>query len=524
MFGTPTGRREHPEGPQPNFEDLVRKAFEGTIVESEFDRLQQELRESPENRRFYLDYASVHALLTLDYDETNPLSLKEPQPRRLLQGSLVAAASLLVCLGLWLGLRSRQVDSSSVATAEGPAAPVVQSSTTPAVFPVAEVLRIVTPQSDFSTRIRELGRSLLPNETVEIGNELAHVRFKSGANLVLQGPASLKVSTPLRCQLRSGIATCEVPPEAMGFTVQLAGADIVDLGTSFGVSQLPGQSGEVSVFSGKIQAYSLSLDGGSQPGPVVEQNAALQLHDGETPWREIPFDSRKYSAALGLQRGILSTSSGVQYLDTPPADLLPGSLESSDRVFLFFEQNNIQWPEDLHVDSVGRPADSEESRPVFEEWKADGGVSIATISAQEEVLAEAMPTTRHNLTSFLLHYDPPGEPVVPAYDSGEESEFDREGQISFAGKIVGLMWRDQTLAATDAVAGAVHTAYCTGMGLHRSLSKGSTIEVSPDQRTLKFKFLSRKESRIALKGIDELRILIEMDSDAVNQSPVSPSS
>lgn len=72
--------------------------------------------------------------------------------------------------------------------------------------------------------------------TFELVEGLATLQFDSGAEVVLEAPATLEIIDSMNCRLMRGTVVADVPPQAIGFTVDTKDAKIVDLGTRFGVS------------------------------------------------------------------------------------------------------------------------------------------------------------------------------------------------------------------------------------------------------------------------------------------------
>lgn len=64
---------------------------------------------------------------------------------------------------------------------------------------------------------------------------LAELHFDNGARIVVEGPAEFQISAEDRIRLGYGRLFARVPREAIGFTVKTFSAQIVDLGTEFGV-------------------------------------------------------------------------------------------------------------------------------------------------------------------------------------------------------------------------------------------------------------------------------------------------
>ncbi len=65
---------------------------------------------------------------------------------------------------------------------------------------------------------------------------MATIRFRSGAEVVLEAPANLILLTPMRGKLLAGSAVIDVPDEAIGFIMDTPDGYAVDHGTRFAVS------------------------------------------------------------------------------------------------------------------------------------------------------------------------------------------------------------------------------------------------------------------------------------------------
>ena len=72
--------------------------------------------------------------------------------------------------------------------------------------------------------------------TYELVEGLATLKFDSGAEVVLEAPATLELIDAMNCRLRRGTLVSDVPPQAIGFTIDTEKARVVDYGTRFGVS------------------------------------------------------------------------------------------------------------------------------------------------------------------------------------------------------------------------------------------------------------------------------------------------
>lgn len=96
------------------------------------------------------------------------------------------------------------------------------------------------------------------------------VVYANGARILFQAPARFDLLTPESLHLHRGRLTARVPPSAIGFTVTTPTADVIDLGTEFGVSAGEHAS-EVHVFEGEVLVKTAQ-----EPDPLLlrEQRAS----------------------------------------------------------------------------------------------------------------------------------------------------------------------------------------------------------------------------------------------------------
>lgn len=224
---------------------LIETLRDGQASAAEYGRLQQLLRENPQARRYYVEYqllgADLQMLLSVSPDEslcmelTGELESLQQSPRarsaqrvRWLWPIGIAAAALLAVL-----LGSRLVPWSS--------------------RPDATVATVVASMDAHwaSGENLPVGAKLAATP-LELECGLAEIRFRSGAAVILQGPAECVLESPSHMTLRRGRLSAKVPVEAIGFTVRTAQATVVDLGTEFGVCSAGAGVTDVHVFRGQV--------------------------------------------------------------------------------------------------------------------------------------------------------------------------------------------------------------------------------------------------------------------------------
>ena len=98
------------------------------------------------------------------------------------------------------------------------------------------------------------------------------LHFRSGADVVLQGPARLEFVSADSVRLRKGKLAAQVPPEARGFQILTPHGTVIDLGTAFGLAVEDNGDAKVVVFQGKVDAY--SNRNAKRPLNLVQDQAA----------------------------------------------------------------------------------------------------------------------------------------------------------------------------------------------------------------------------------------------------------
>lgn len=85
---------------------------------------------------------------------------------------------------------------------------------------------------------------------------MAEIRFHSGVDLIVTGPAKLRVEGPMAATLSYGRATANVKDSAIGFRLDTLDASVIDLGTVFGIDAPRDGPSQVEVYSGQVDVSS----------------------------------------------------------------------------------------------------------------------------------------------------------------------------------------------------------------------------------------------------------------------------
>lgn len=164
-----------------------------------------------------------------------------------------------------------------------------------------------------------IDETLIPGSRLELNGGLVEIQFNSGAQLMLEGPATFTLMNEGAVRLDAGKLVAHVPEPAQGFAVHTPGAVVTDRGTEFSVwvsGQVVGvrrkqkadasptnepQITEVYVFQGAVDVaarVSDSQDAASQrivAGEAVRARAdspTLQVIDVKATEYNVPPDYR----------------------------------------------------------------------------------------------------------------------------------------------------------------------------------------------------------------------------------------
>ncbi|MEO5914786.1 MAG: FecR domain-containing protein [Luteolibacter sp.] len=267
-------------------EELIARHFDGTITPDEFALLQNRLKSEPAALALYMDHAANHALLAELYESSAPAAapvrrVKPRVPLRIVRkkraatprwhrGVFAAAACIALAFFLWPARQTREVASLS--------------------FREESIWYYETGDGG---RDSNNGGQLERDRTLHLVEGALRAVLPSGAVAVIESPAVLRLVGDNALRLDAGRGRFSVPPPAHGFAVITPERTITDLGTEFGVLELPGSGGtEVHVFKGRT----VVSDDSSTQRELHAGQAVKCAADGEI--RDIPVTPEAFSNAL----------------------------------------------------------------------------------------------------------------------------------------------------------------------------------------------------------------------------------
>lgn len=130
--------------------------------------------------------------------------------------------------------------------------------------PVASLSRLHNVRWAGSEFVLAEGGRLLPDQEIKLDAGRAEIAFDVGVQMVVAGPAHLRILGPLKTQAFFGSITARVGKNARGFSILTPQGKVVDLGTEFGLNLSRSGEMQVAVFEGTVDIESSSPGGPMQ--------------------------------------------------------------------------------------------------------------------------------------------------------------------------------------------------------------------------------------------------------------------
>jgi ferric-dicitrate binding protein FerR (iron transport regulator) len=326
--------------------ELCSALVDGTINENQAARLSQWLATSEAARRYYVRTIGLSASL---FSYAGEMQTAEPEraawPETIIhlswlrkinwwwQSGLLATAAAAIALVAWITWPGNHAGNNATVI---PAADVF----------VAQLSGLKDCQWAENGSAVQLGDRLHKGQRLELVRGFAEITFDSGAQVVLQGPASFDVNSAWGASLNRGALKASTPPEATGFSISNPTVEVVDLGTEFTMfADDIGAATEVLVLKGEVEA---------QPKTDAEKQQPIVLRAKE---------SRRF-AASGVSSVDDSEQKFAQFtrvgpLDhfIPATDYLHWSFDETDSgVFKADASGTLFEAADLRLENVSPTA------------------------------------------------------------------------------------------------------------------------------------------------------------------------
>ncbi len=431
----------------------IDKSLSETATEEEARALELRLLGDAEARAHYLNevylYSSLRRRFSVDVEHLSSLNIVPNKYRRRFLIGLAVAASLALLAGIFSTLRSGSKPPASIAQVVG--------------------------------AYRSDGSAYVAGEPVTVGNHsldrgLMRLDFSNGARVTIEGPAEFKISSEKRMMLHRGVVTATIPESAIGFVVDTAAAQVLDLGTSFGVAVSEDGSTDVCVFDGEVEVTN-QADAAPR---VVREGQAVRTSGPSKAIDSVAYETARFENAWPMNSGVLQTTGSMRFV-SPGPDFHPGNYEDNEHIIVFPERRDFVSEKELRLDLV------------------DPGEFFISHYDDKAVL----PTGRR-LTSYLLQLN--------AYSEGENPNRRRSvrGQITFSKPIVGVISDDRVLIESEAIFGIPNVTYPSARMIEPRPEGDKrpgfdTLILVADRRTL---IIELQENP---GHLDQVRVLVEAE-------------
>ena len=276
--------------------ELCNALVDGIITAVDRARLEQLLVASHEARRFYVRATALSASL---FDYAAEMQVEAPdaivapptneRPARALwwmAGSLAAVAMLVAAF--WIG-RAINPNGNDIVAAG--------AAGDDSIARISGAMNCRWDGVSFSS-----GDELRRGQRIDLTGGFAEITFDCGAQILLEGPASLELTSAWDAVLRHGTLKANVPPEAVGFRVSNPSVEVVDLGTEFSMVADGKGATEVFVIKGAVEAKARGTEIGEVQSVILREMQARRFGDRTvTEVRDREQKLRRLSRKIVLQ-------------------------------------------------------------------------------------------------------------------------------------------------------------------------------------------------------------------------------
>ncbi len=341
--------------------DLLRALCEGQLDQPGRTRIEQLVRGRPEAIAYYLEYCWLHGELRW---QTSPAATDGGVPTL----GKIETPPVLSLLGfLNVNWQSINTSSRTLALALGgllvgyfvvlfaliPLArwaassrlppPVVASCVPAQPTNVGELIdhgdtRWAKVKSPSEGNVAHVG------EQCELTAGRATIRLARGTCLVIEGPARWRLESADRLHFDAGRLVAQVPSAAVGFAVVTPGAEVIDLGTEFGVEVRQDGGTEVHVVRGTVAVRQTT--GGAAPNRIIRLGAGQAVRvSAAAGTSSVTFDRARFDKALELAAQAGRAGDG------------PGSLSKIWLGNLFDDHPHVPLADAMRTDTFRAEAD-----------------------------------------------------------------------------------------------------------------------------------------------------------------------
>jgi ferric-dicitrate binding protein FerR (iron transport regulator) len=290
---------------------LLSALCDGELNETEHARLEELLRTDAESRRLYLEYLDMHARLLMhpqlaaggrppaaQSPERNGSVIRPEQERSARRGGKVGQALryLLVAAGTLAASLLVQAFLAPPRNPVGSSAPTPRTQTDEPGY-IATLAQTADCVWENESEARRTGSRLLPGE-VRLQQGIARLHFDSGSDLVIEGPAVVRLESATAARVVRGKVVFKGDETAAPFDLHTPSATLVDYGTEYAVVVGP-EGEEVHVRDGEVQRTPKTR-GPAKPEQLLAGQARHYGPAVEAPGQDVPLDQVLFTLPLAI--------------------------------------------------------------------------------------------------------------------------------------------------------------------------------------------------------------------------------
>jgi len=262
----------------PEHRILIQSLIDGSIAEADIPLINQELREDSLLRAFYIEQSRMDSHLRDYHTKAVPLIVLG-ENKRISKKKIISIAAGSIALGVAaaVAVMFSIGGVNNVPADSGEALVYSQFTASPNPVPLARITGMEDIRWAGATGDLQVGTWLSAGK-IELKEGLIEITYDSGSSVIVKAPATYYIEENNRGFLQRGQIRAHSPKTVAKFEIETPNSQLVDLGTSFGVSTLSDESTSVHVFEGFVKA--LASGDSSNKWKELREGDALEINDG----------------------------------------------------------------------------------------------------------------------------------------------------------------------------------------------------------------------------------------------------
>jgi len=304
-------------------------------------------------------------------------------------------------------------------------------------------------------------------------NGVISMRFASGQEMTIQGPALFEVKSDSSAVVHSGIAMAKSPNEDMRFTLKSKGVNFSESAKLIGIDARSEDSTNALVFGGDV---GVCLTDGGKCREIYEFEA-VRADNKHHKLVDIPYQPHVFRKTWELISGVEKNMGQVR-IEMPGAEIQPFAGNEDGTVQVFVEKESFHPEQDINVD---------QSSPGY--------------FASDDTSSGQLLQAKGDLRSYLVQLWP--DTKISTSSDGETVE----ASLTFDHPVAGLIFSSDRLEASDSLVGtSISHIGVEDLSNARGLDiGGDTIILSKDRRTINLRLKS------GASQLDQVRVLVALN-------------